>query len=156
MLDVSIFDKIYTREQTPFVLDFVRGDDEVYFRLRFDGVTVFIRPERLAEMHLAIVDALAQIQPAPETHGELVAVAPPCEEVDELGSSAMEQMNPEGSTITVDEAHGIIGTTKISRGAFYAAINRNEVPHLRLGGRILIPRHAFLRWLSVDDVRPAA
>jgi excisionase family DNA binding protein len=52
------------------------------------------------------------------------------------------------ATLTVDEAHALIGTNKISRGGFYAAINRHEVPHLRLGHRILIPRHAFMRWLE--------
>lgn len=54
----------------------------------------------------------------------------------------------EDATLTVDEAHMLIGKSKISRGALYAAIKRKEVPHLRLGGRILIPRHAFERWLS--------
>jgi excisionase family DNA binding protein len=70
----------------------------------------------------------------------------------------MDYATDKGTTITVDEAHGIIGKTKISRGAFYAAINRKEVPHLRLGGRILIPRHAFMKWLNGDlsDARTAA
>jgi excisionase family DNA binding protein len=53
-----------------------------------------------------------------------------------------------GEAFTVDEAHAFIGKDKISRGGFYAAIKRGEVPHLRLGQRILIPRHAFLRWLD--------
>jgi excisionase family DNA binding protein len=52
------------------------------------------------------------------------------------------------ATLTVDEAHALIGRQKISRGGFYAAIKRGEVPHLRLGHRILIPRHAFTRWLE--------
>ena len=51
-------------------------------------------------------------------------------------------------TISVDEAHALLGVDKISRGGFYAAIGRGEVPHLRLGRRILIPRHAFVRWLE--------
>lgn len=57
-------------------------------------------------------------------------------------------MDETGATLTVDEAHRIIGKDKISRGGFYAAINRREIPHLRLGHRILIPRHAFLKWLE--------
>ena len=57
-------------------------------------------------------------------------------------------MDEMDATLTVDEAHRIIGKDKISRGGFYAAINRKEIPHLRLGYRILIPRHAFLRWLE--------
>ena len=55
-----------------------------------------------------------------------------------------DQMDTQNATLTVDEAHRIIGKDKISRGGFYAAINRREVPHIRLGHRILIPRHAFL------------
>ena len=47
-----------------------------------------------------------------------------------------------------DEALGLIGKGQISRRAFYNAINRNEVPHRRLGKRILIPRHAFMAWLE--------
>jgi excisionase family DNA binding protein len=62
----------------------------------------------------------------------------------------------QGATITVEEAHALVGKDKISRGAFYAAINRKEVPHLRLGGRILIPRGAFLRWLDGSMGAPAA
>ena len=54
----------------------------------------------------------------------------------------------QGATLTVDEAHEMIGCGNISRGAFYAAINRGEVPHIRLGKRILIPRHAFSRFLE--------
>jgi excisionase family DNA binding protein len=52
------------------------------------------------------------------------------------------------ATLTVDEAHVLIGVRKISRGSLYAAVNRGEVPHLRLGNRILIPRHAFEKWLE--------
>jgi excisionase family DNA binding protein len=57
-------------------------------------------------------------------------------------------------TLTVDEAHAILGQKKISRGGFYAAINRNEVPHVRLGHRILIPRHAFTKWLESASQPP--
>ena len=60
-------------------------------------------------------------------------------------------MDSKDATITVDEAHALIGKTKISRGGLYAAINRKEVPHLRLGHRILIPRHAFMLWLGSGE-----
>jgi excisionase family DNA binding protein len=52
------------------------------------------------------------------------------------------------ATLTVEEAHRFIGEKKISRGSLYAAINRGEVPHVRLGNRILIPRHALTKWLE--------
>ena len=52
------------------------------------------------------------------------------------------------AALTVDEAHKVMGAEKISRASFYNAIRRNEVPHIKLGRRILIPRHAFLQWLQ--------
>jgi excisionase family DNA binding protein len=52
------------------------------------------------------------------------------------------------ATYTVDEAHTIIGKDKICRVSFYAAISRREVPSVRLGKRILIPRGAFMEWLN--------
>lgn len=50
--------------------------------------------------------------------------------------------------ITPDEAHAIVGRDKISRRSFYNALNRKEVPNVRLGRRILIPRQAFISWLE--------
>jgi excisionase family DNA binding protein len=52
------------------------------------------------------------------------------------------------ATLTVDEAHQEIGTDKISRASLYNAINRNELPHIRLGRRILIPRNALAVFLA--------
>jgi excisionase family DNA binding protein len=45
-----------------------------------------------------------------------------------------------GSTLTVDEAREIFGVGRISRDALYNAIKKNEVPHVKLGRRVLIPR----------------
>jgi len=52
------------------------------------------------------------------------------------------------ATMTVDEAHAEIGKNKISRAGFYAALRRNEIPNIRLGRRILIPRSALKRFLE--------
>jgi len=49
--------------------------------------------------------------------------------------------------MTAEQALALLGGV-ISRASFYAAIRRGEVPHRRLGKRIIIPRHAFLRWLE--------
>lgn len=59
-------------------------------------------------------------------------------------------MHPEtlSAMLKPDEAHALIGKGQISRRAFYNAINRGEVPHRRLGKRILIPRFAFMNWLE--------
>ena len=52
------------------------------------------------------------------------------------------------ATLTVDEAHETIGKKNISRGGLYAAIKRGDVPNVKLGKRILIPRNALMRWLD--------
>jgi excisionase family DNA binding protein len=62
------------------------------------------------------------------------------------------------TAMSADEAHAMLGgNAVISRAAFYQAIKRREVPSLRLGKRILIPRHAFQKWLrAAGESRPAA
>jgi hypothetical protein len=44
------------------------------------------------------------------------------------------------ATISVTEAHRLIGERQISRNALYNAIKRGDIPSLRLGARILISR----------------
>jgi excisionase family DNA binding protein len=43
-------------------------------------------------------------------------------------------------TLTVDEAAKVLG---ISRALAYELIARGEIPNLRLGRRIVVPRHAL-------------
>jgi excisionase family DNA binding protein len=50
--------------------------------------------------------------------------------------------------LTADEGHAMIGRDKISRRSFYNALERDEIPSIRLGRRILLPRHAFMEWLA--------
>jgi excisionase family DNA binding protein len=47
-------------------------------------------------------------------------------------------------TLTVDEAAQMLG---ISRGSVYKAIHNGELPTIRIGGRALILRDAFMRLL---------
>jgi hypothetical protein len=61
--------------------------------------------------------------------------------------------NEEPAALTATQAHAMLGKV-ISRAGFYAAINRGEVPHRKLGKRIIIPRRAFLEWL--ESAGPAA
>jgi excisionase family DNA binding protein len=49
-------------------------------------------------------------------------------------------------TLTVDEAADALG---ISRAFAYKAVRRNEIPHVRIGRRILVPRAALGRLLNV-------
>jgi excisionase family DNA binding protein len=50
-----------------------------------------------------------------------------------------------GDVVTADEAAGILA---VSRWSLYAAANRHEVPHRRLGRRMLFSRRALLLWLE--------
>ena len=59
--------------------------------------------------------------------------------------------NESSATLKPDEAHALLGTDKISRRAWYKAIGRGEVPHIRLGRRILIPRAKFLQWAGLEE-----
>jgi excisionase family DNA binding protein len=55
-------------------------------------------------------------------------------------------------TLTVEEAAVLLG---ISRNSAYEAVRRGEIPSVRIGGRIVIPRRRFLDWLGADDDDPA-
>lgn len=47
--------------------------------------------------------------------------------------------------LTVDEAAAELG---IGRSLAYEAVRRGEIPHIKLGKRIVIPRDAFERMLQ--------
>ena len=54
-------------------------------------------------------------------------------------------MDGERTVYTVKEVGKMLG---LSKNATYQAIARNEIPHVRIGDRILIPRSALERFLS--------
>lgn len=53
----------------------------------------------------------------------------------------------ERRTIDIEEAAAQLG---ISRSAAYRAANRGEIPVIRIGSRMLVPKEAFEAMLSVD------
>ena len=65
--------------------------------------------------------------------------------------------------LTVDDAAELLG---ISRALAYTLVHRGEVPSVRLGRRIVVPRHGLLLMLGIPpdptepidttDVPPAA
>lgn len=61
----------------------------------------------------------------------------------------------ESAFLTADEGHSVIGKDKISRRSFYNALERDEIPSVRIGRRILLPRHAFIQWLQDRGAVPA-
>jgi excisionase family DNA binding protein len=58
----------------------------------------------------------------------------------------------DGAMLKPDEAHALIGRRKLSRRALYNALKRREIPSQTVGRRILIPRHAFMKWLRGESV----
>ncbi|MCB1489833.1 MAG: helix-turn-helix domain-containing protein [Bauldia sp.] len=57
------------------------------------------------------------------------------------------------ATMNVDEAAEVLG---IGRNAAYEAVSRGEIPSIRLGNRILIPRQAIDRMLGLESTTQAA
>jgi len=51
-------------------------------------------------------------------------------------------------TLTADEVAEILG---IGRSAVYESIRRGDLPALRFGRRVVVPRAALLRLLGEDD-----
>jgi excisionase family DNA binding protein len=58
------------------------------------------------------------------------------------------KMNTERLTITVEEAAILLG---LSRNSAYQGIATGEIPHIKVGKRILIPRIAFEKMLGSAD-----
>jgi excisionase family DNA binding protein len=53
--------------------------------------------------------------------------------------------NEQSPVLTVEEARLLL---RLSRNSMYAAIAREEIPHLKIGRRILIPRKALERLMD--------
>jgi excisionase family DNA binding protein len=56
--------------------------------------------------------------------------------------------------LNVDEGHALIGKDKISRRSLYSALEREEIPSVRIGKKILIPQYAFMTWLREHGAIP--
>jgi len=57
------------------------------------------------------------------------------------------------AVLSVAEALQLVGSA-LSRASFYSALSRGEIPHRRVGRRILIPRVRFLQRLEASDSSP--
>jgi excisionase family DNA binding protein len=55
-------------------------------------------------------------------------------------------------TLTIDEAAKLLG---VSRGLAYEAARRGELPTLRLGRRLLVPRARLLELVGGQEMREA-
>lgn len=53
----------------------------------------------------------------------------------------------ERQTLTICEAAGMLG---IAKNTVYRAVRRGEIPIIRVGGRLLVPRAAMVQLLTGD------
>ena len=60
----------------------------------------------------------------------------------------MKQHKEESLTVTVPQAARLLG---IGRNSAYVAIERGDIPHVRIGKRIVVPRAALERLLACDS-----
>jgi hypothetical protein len=60
----------------------------------------------------------------------------------------MTETSSESATMSVREAHQLIGPDKISLNALYRAVQMGQVPSIKCGSRVLIPRAWIIRQLA--------
>ena len=65
-----------------------------------------------------------------------------------IGESEPFQPPPQRLTLTVDEAAATLG---ITRASAYEAVRRGEIPHIRIGNRILVSRSQLEKMLDTDS-----
>jgi excisionase family DNA binding protein len=69
-------------------------------------------------------------------------------DVDEAPMRGIAVSMPERLTFTVEEAAAALG---ISRAFAYEAVSRGDIPSIRIGRRVLVPRTALQRMLESTD-----
>lgn len=99
-----------------------------------DRLAVIVCPAEWAMAPAALADALTSGAPSAEQRAG--------------HASGAVSSGPERLTLTVEEAAGLIG---ISRAFAYEAVRRGEIPSIRIGRRVLVPRAALHRLLAGDD-----
>jgi excisionase family DNA binding protein len=65
-----------------------------------------------------------------------------------IGESEPFQPPPQRLTLAVDEAAATLG---ITRASAYEAVRRGEIPHIRIGNRILVSRSQLEKMLDTDS-----
>jgi excisionase family DNA binding protein len=102
-----------------------------------NGVATIVDPAYWSENVAALTDALA-LPTGPRVAGSDAASG--------AVTSAEERL-----TLTVEEAASLLG---ISRAFAYESVHRGDIPSIRLGRRILIPRTALIRLAEGESGTP--
>jgi excisionase family DNA binding protein len=102
---------------------------------------------QLAEREARIAQLLATRNPqiADIEAGKIVPVETETVPVGKRGSPQQARAPPEVLVLSVPEAGRLLG---LSRNSSYEAAKRGDIPTVRIGGRIVVPRIALLRMLE--------
>ena len=95
----------------------------------------------------AVITAPAEWVAYPRELQEALSGATPTARDPSLASGAIAPVG-ERLTLTVEEAGTLLG---ISRAFAYEAVNRGDIPSIRIGRRILVPKVALERMLAALD-----
>lgn len=87
-------------------------------------------------------DEVADAQERIEAEQLEIAGRSPTEEAEPF------QPPPQRLTLTVEEAAATLG---LSRASAYEAVRRGQIPHIRIGSRILVPRSQLEKMLDADS-----
>jgi hypothetical protein len=103
---------------------------------------------QLAERDAEIARLMATRNPqiADIEAGKFVPVETKTAPVGRRGSPQQARAPPEVLVLSVPEAGRLLG---LARNSSYEAAKRGDIPTVRIGGRIVVPRAALLRMLDV-------
>lgn len=151
-VEVTVTNPAYWSDRAPQLVQLLRSTGDAAPRIIGDPTGKPADPDRV----LAIVEP-AYWSDRPRELAEVltlaargVSAAPDAEIRLPAGTAGAAPGSQERLTMTVDEAAAALG---ISRAHAFNSVTRNQIPHIRIGRRILIPRAALERMLSGGDLR---
>lgn len=106
---------------------------------------------RPSEGDMAVVGCPGLWHDYPAEFAEALAAPAPAASARAPASSGALAPMEERLTLTVEEAATLLG---ISRAFAYDAVTRGEIPSIRIGRRILVPKAALQRFLQEGPLNP--
>jgi|GEM_PF-1681184 len=70
------------------------------------------------------------------------------EQLRQDAQTALQQARPQRETITAPEAAEVLG---LSPWSIYDLVRRRQLPHIRIGRRVLFRRESILQWLEAHE-----
>jgi excisionase family DNA binding protein len=151
-VEVTVTNPAYWSDRAPQLAQLLRSAGDAGPRVIGDPTGKPADPDHL----LAIVDPAywsdrrRELTEVLTLAARVVSAAPGAEIRLPAGVAGAAPGSQERLTMTVDEAAAALG---ISRAHAFNSVTRNQIPHIRMGRRILIPRAALERMLSGGETR---